>query len=128
MFLEDIIGLMKATIIFPNNLFTDKSVLDKKNKIYLFQDPLFFQDLKYPVKFNKKKIFMHLLSMEEYYNNLISLGYDAELVHFYKLNGFDVIKNKTCQLVRDSSGVFVHASTSISFPIIYRKPIFFIIR
>ena len=87
MFLEDIIGLMKATIIFPNNLFTDKSVLDKKNKIYLFQDPLFFKDLKYPVKFNKKKIFMHLLSMEEYYNNLISLGYDAELVHFYKLNG-----------------------------------------
>ena len=86
MFLEDIIGLMKATIIFPNNLFTDKSVLDKKNKIYLFQDPLFFQDLKYPVKFNKKKIFMHLLSMEEYYNNLISLGYDAELVHFYKFS------------------------------------------
>ena len=87
MFLEDIIGFMKATIIFPNNLFTDKSGLDKKSKIYLFQDPLFFKDLKYPVKFNKKKIFMHLLSMEEYHNNLISLGYDAELVHFYNLNG-----------------------------------------
>jgi Uncharacterized protein related to deoxyribodipyrimidine photolyase len=84
MFLRAIIIYMKATIIFPNNLYEDKSVLDKKNKIYLFQDPLFFRDQKYPVKFNKKKIFMHLLSMEKYYNNLISSGYDAELIHFIK--------------------------------------------
>ena len=83
---------MDSTIVFPNNLFEDKSVFDKESKIYLFQDPLFFKDLKYPVKFNKKKILMHLLSMEDYYNNLISLGYDAELVPFYKLDGLNYVE------------------------------------
>ena len=35
---------------------------------------------------------MHLLSMEDYYNNLISLGYDAELVPFYKLDGLNYVE------------------------------------
>ena len=35
---------------------------------------------------------MHLLSMEDYYNNLISLGYDAEIVPFYKLNGSNYVE------------------------------------
>ena len=103
MFLRAIIEFMNITIIFPNNLFTDKSLLDKKSKIYLFQDPLFFKDIKYPVKFNKKKILMHLLSMEDYYNNLISSGYDAEIVPFNKLDGSNYVeefikKNKVTNL------------------------------
>ena len=52
---------MDGTIIFPNNLFENKNNLDKNSKIFIFQDPLFFNDLKYHVKFNKKKILMHLM-------------------------------------------------------------------
>ena len=79
---------MDSTIIFPNNLFENKNNLDKNSKIFIFQDPLFFNDLKYHVKFNKKKILMHLMSTEDYFNNLKSLGYNAELVPFYKSERF----------------------------------------
>ena len=47
---------MDGTIIFPNNLFENKNNLDKNSKIFIFQDPLFFSDFKYHVKFNKKVI------------------------------------------------------------------------
>ena len=45
---------MNCTIIFPNNLFEDKSFLDKQSKVFVFQDPLFFNDEKYPNQSNKK--------------------------------------------------------------------------
>ena len=83
---------MDSTIIFPNNLFENKNNLDKNSKIFIFQDPLFFNDLKYHVKFNKKKILMHLMSTEDYFNNLKSLGYNAELVPFYDLKGVNYVE------------------------------------
>ena len=84
---------MNCTLIFPNNLFENKSFLDKQSKIFVFQDPLFFIDDKYPVKFNKKKILMHLLSTEKYHMDLISSGYDSELIKFHELRGKEYIKN-----------------------------------
>lgn len=41
-------------------------------------------------------------------------------------NGRQIFFNKTCELVRDSMFVMTHHSTSISFPILFKKPIFFI--
>ena len=76
---------MKCTIVFPNNLFLNKDLLDKDTKVFIFQDPLFFRDIKYPVKFNKKKILMHLLSTEKYHNDLLKSGYDSELIPFFDL-------------------------------------------
>ena len=50
--------------------------------------------------------------------------------HKYKsenlFNGREIFFNKTCELVRDSMFVITHHSSSISFPILFRKPIFFI--
>ena len=76
---------MKCTIVFPNNLFLNRDLLDKDTKVFIFQDPLFFRDIKYPVKFNKKKILMHLLSTEKYHNDLLKSGYDSELIPFFDL-------------------------------------------
>tara|TARA_B100000902_G_scaffold382898_1_gene421092 strand:- start:378 stop:1862 length:1485 start_codon:yes stop_codon:yes gene_type:complete len=76
---------MNSTIVFPNNLFQDKDLLNKNSKIFVFQDPLFFKDIKYPVKFNKKKIMMHLLSTEKYHLDLLEKGYDSELIPFFDL-------------------------------------------
>ena len=84
---------MNCTLIFPNNLFEDKRFINKESKIFVFQDPLFFNDEKYPVKFNKKKILMHLLSTEKYHLDLVDSGYDSELIKFYELNGENYIKN-----------------------------------
>lgn len=36
------------------------------------------------------------------------------------------VLNKTCELVKDAKFVMTHHSTSISFPILFKKPIFFI--
>ncbi len=84
---------MNCTLIFPNNLFEDRSFFNKNSKIFIFQDPIFFKDEKYPVKFNKKKILMHLLTTEKYHLDLIDSGYDSELINFYDLNGKEYIKN-----------------------------------
>ena len=84
---------MNCTLIFPNNLFEDKRFINKDSKTFVFQDPLFFNDEKYPVKFNKKKILMHLLSTEKYHLDLVDSGYDSELIKFYELNGENYIKN-----------------------------------
>ena len=83
---------MDCTIIFPNNLFLNKKELNKNSKIFIFQDPLFFKDVKYPIKFNKKKILMHLLSTENYTNELIKLGYDADLITFDNLNSTNYVE------------------------------------
>jgi len=84
---------MNCTLIFPNNLFEDKSFFDKNSKVFVFQDPLFFNDEKYPIKFNKKKILMHLLSTEKYHMDLVNSGYDSELIKFHELSGKEYIKN-----------------------------------
>ena len=84
---------MNCTLIFPNNLFEDKSFIDKQSKVFVFQDPLFFNDEKYPIKFNKKKILMHLLSTEKYHMDLVNSGYDSELIKFHELIGKEYIKN-----------------------------------
>ena len=84
---------MNCTLIFPNNLFENRRFFNKNSKIFIFQDPIFFKDEKYPVKFNKKKILMHLLTTEKYHLDLIDSGYDSELINFYDLNGKEYIKN-----------------------------------
>ena len=84
---------MNCTLIFPNNIFENRSFFNKKSKIFIIQDPIFFKDEKYPVKFNKKKILMHLLTTEKYHLDLIDSGYDSELINFYDLNGKEYIKN-----------------------------------
>ena len=35
---------------------------------------------------------MHLMSTEDYFNNLKSLGYNAELVPFYDLKGVNYVE------------------------------------
>ena len=76
---------MDITLIFPNNLFHVSPILNKSTKIFLFQDPIFFKDNKHPINFHKKKILLHLSSMESYNNKLISEGYDSKIIYFNEL-------------------------------------------
>ena len=94
---------MKCSLIFPNNLFENNPVINKNRKIYIFQDPSFFQNSKYTAGFNKKKILLHLMSTETYHNNLLAKNFDSELIMFHELlsenylNSF-INKNKITEL------------------------------
>ena len=94
---------MKCSLIFPNNLFENNPAINKNRKIYIFQDPSFFQNSKYTAGFNKKKLLLHLMSTETYHNNLLAKNFDSELIMFHELlsenylNSF-VTKNKITEL------------------------------
>ena len=84
---------MDATLIFPNHLFNNSPALNKSRKVYLFQDPIFFKDVKYPVNFHKKKLLLHISSMEAYNLKLISEGYNSKIVYFHELDGEKYFNN-----------------------------------
>lgn len=62
-------------------------------------------------------------------NLTVVIAAHPKAVKYKSENPFDgriIVFNKTCELVRNSSFVMTHHSTSISFPILFKKPIFFI--
>jgi len=71
---------LDATLIFPHQLFHNTPALKKNRRVFILRDPLFFNDNKYPVKFHKNKILLHLLSTANYKEELSSRGYDVVLL------------------------------------------------
>ncbi len=97
---------MDFIFIYPNQLFENHPALSKKIRVLLIEEPLFFSDIKYPVKFHKKKIFLHHLSIKSYADFLKSTGYDVEIVRYTDLKRenhtrwiFQKYKIKTLHLV-----------------------------
>ena len=62
---------MKATFVFPHQLFDFSPAISRDKKIFIISDPLFFKDKKYPVSFHKSKILLHLLSINSYNKELL---------------------------------------------------------
>jgi deoxyribodipyrimidine photolyase-related protein len=67
----------EVTLVFPNQLFKDNPALNKSRKVFLIEDPLFFGDIRYPLKFHKKKLIFHRASMKAYEKYLSEQGYDV---------------------------------------------------
>ena len=76
---------MDYVFIYPHQLFENHPALSKNKRVLLIEEPLFFGDAKYSVKFHKKKIFLHHLSIKSYVDFLKSVGYDAEIVRYTDL-------------------------------------------
>ena len=76
---------MDYVFIYPNQLFENHPALSKNKKVLLIEEPLFFGDIKYSVKFHKKKILLHHLSIKSYVDFLKSAGYDVEIVRYKDL-------------------------------------------
>ena len=76
---------VKRSIIFPNQLFFPNPILSKNRKVFIIEDPLFFQDHEYPVKFHKQKLLLHFLSLDSYQNELVKNGYDVIRIDLKKL-------------------------------------------
>ena len=84
---------MKATFIFPNQLFPNHPSLSRSRKVFIIQDPLFFGDYKYKYRFHKNKILLHLLSIDAYHNELLSKGYDSNVITHENLYSNDYLIN-----------------------------------
>ena len=75
---------MNLSLVFPDQLFYSNPSLFKDQKVFILKHPHYFTGFSY----NKKKILMHLMSLEHYKNFLISKGYDVKLVELEKLYSF----------------------------------------
>ena len=78
---------MEATFVFPNQLFFPSPALSRDRIVYIIRDPLFFKDQIHPVNFHKNKLLLHILSTNEYKEELIKIGYDVKLVEYEELSG-----------------------------------------
>lgn len=89
---------MKIGLIFPNQLFKQNSIQDLVDKVYLIEDPLFFYDNKTDLKFQKKKLLLHRLSMKSYFQ---LLNHQKSTYIEYKLakNGYDYYLPKCSEIV-----------------------------
>ena len=76
---------MNFTFIYPNQLFDIHPCVNRKRKILLIQDPLFFGDQKYAMKFHKQKILLHSMSMNYYKNKINQNGFSVEIVPYSDL-------------------------------------------
>ena len=71
---------MKATLIFPNQLFHHHPGLSKDRKVFLMEEPVFFYDRANRILFHKKKILLHRLSMQQYQISLEKRGYQVDCI------------------------------------------------
>ncbi len=102
---------MKAVFIYPNQLFENHPSLSRSRKIFLVQDPLFFSDKQYSVAFHKKKILLHLLSMDDYRDNLVDRGYDVEVIAFNRLQ----TKNHTQKIIKEYKLSEIHIADVVDY-------------
>ena len=84
---------MEASLVFPHQLFFSSSALSKNRKVFILRDPLFFKDRKYLADFHKSKLLLHLLSTNEYKEELIKAGYNVTLIDSEDLSGDDYLKD-----------------------------------
>ena len=65
-------------LIFPHQLFYDLKHLNKKDKIYLIEEPRFFTDF----KFHKLKLAYHRATMKKYYDLLKKKKYNITYIEY----------------------------------------------
>ena len=80
----------KIFLVFPNQLFEDISVFLGIDKIFLIEDPLFFGDKNYPLKFHKLKLILHRASMKFYFEYLVDNDLKVEYVDYLSLKDYKV--------------------------------------
>ena len=76
--------MSRVLIIWPNQLFEKHPGLGQApDRVVLFEDPLFFGDARYPMRFHKQKLWLHRASMAQYRARLEDEGYEV-MVHGYE--------------------------------------------
>ena len=93
---------MEISVIYPNQLFQNNPVVSFDRKIYLLRHSIFFKANNY--LFNKKKILLHLLSVQNYFEKLTDLGYEVQIIEENNYEKFNrnilskVLKIHVCEI------------------------------
>ncbi|MCS6975092.1 MAG: cryptochrome/photolyase family protein [Cyclobacteriaceae bacterium] len=74
----DCLNCVEVSFVFPHQLFRNHPAVEKKRKVILLEDDLFFGQ--YP--FHKKKLVLHRASMKHYANYLLRKGFMVEYVNW----------------------------------------------
>jgi deoxyribodipyrimidine photolyase-related protein len=70
--------MTRALIIWPHQLFDNHPGLgEDAERITLFEDPLFFGDPRYPMRFHKQKLWLHRASMAHFRKRLEDGGFEV---------------------------------------------------
>ena len=65
-----------ASIILPNQLFENSPLFSEKNKLFLIEEFLFFDQY----KFHKQKLIFHRLSMKKYQKYMNEIGFEVQYI------------------------------------------------
>ncbi len=86
-------------LIFPNQLFYSLKHLDKKEEIYLIEEPRYFTDF----NFHKMKLVYHRASMKKYYDMLKKKKYNVKYFEFHEIDKsfYKNIDNPRCIKISD---------------------------
>ncbi|MDJ0922131.1 MAG: cryptochrome/photolyase family protein [Henriciella sp.] len=75
--------MTKALLIFPHQLFAEHpSLTEAPERVVLIEDPLFFGDRQYPMRFHKQKLWLHRASMARYAQRLADQGLSVDTVRY----------------------------------------------
>ena len=83
---------MEVTLIFPHQLFSFHPAIARNRQIFIVEDPLFFGDQEFPVKFHKQKILLHKLSIDNYCKILKNNNYDVKILSYKSFSDKDYLK------------------------------------
>lgn len=74
-----------AALLLPNQLYADHPCLNEAvDQVVLFEDPLFFDDARYPLQMHKQKLWLHRASMARYCKALTARGLNASIFAYQK--------------------------------------------
>ena len=74
-----------ALLIIPHHLFDHHPGLaEQHDQTVLIEDPLFFGDRQYPMRFHKQKLWLHRASMQRYAARLSEEGETVDYVDYVK--------------------------------------------
>ena len=104
---------MKATFVFPNQLFDSSPAISRDKKIFIISDPLFFKDNKYPVSFHKSKILLHLLSINSYNKELLEKGYESQVIDYDQLHSIAYLES----IIKENDISEVHYCNPVDYEI-----------
>ena len=72
-----------ALLIFPHQLFAaHPGLAEQPDRVVLIEDPLFFGDRQYPLRFHKQKLWLHRASMKRYADHLANEGETVDYIDY----------------------------------------------
>lgn len=87
--------LKTATLIYPHQLYRPHPAIHKKRLQVLIEDPLFFGDPVYKIRFHKQKLMLHRASMKHYEREVLRRnGFPCEYIEYADMDSSERVFEK----------------------------------